>query len=43
MALSNCLARKGDLTTALKSYEAERIVVGRDIVAYGLHLGASAL
>lgn len=43
MALSNCLAREGDLTTALQRYEADRIVVGRDSVAYGRHLGASAL
>ena len=28
MALSNCLARERDLTTALQRYEADRIVVG---------------
>ncbi|WP_377299534.1 FAD-dependent monooxygenase [Rhizobium sp. SGZ-381] len=43
MALSDHLARAGDLATALQHYEAERIEVGREIAAYGRQLGASAL
>jgi hypothetical protein len=43
MALSNCLSREGDLSTALQRYEADRIVAGREVVAYGRQLGASAL
>jgi hypothetical protein len=42
MALSNCLASEADLPTALQRFEAERIVIGRDIVGYGRQLGASA-
>lgn len=43
MALSNCLALEADLPTALQRFEAERIVIGRKIVAYGRQLGASAI
>lgn len=43
MALSHCLAATEDLPAALRRYEADRIGVGRDIVAYGRQLGASAL
>ncbi|WP_426232398.1 FAD-dependent monooxygenase [Pararhizobium sp. DWP3-4] len=43
MALSNCLASEIDLPIALHRFEAERIVVGREIVAYGRQLGASAI
>ncbi|MFP3675347.1 hypothetical protein SB724_21260, partial [Bacillus sp. SIMBA_031] len=43
MALSNCLASATDLATALRQFEADRIAVGRDIVAYGRQLGASAI
>ncbi|CDZ30402.1 FAD-dependent monooxygenase [Neorhizobium galegae] len=43
MALSNCLASEIDLPTALDRFEADRIVVGREIVAYGRQLGASAI
>ena len=43
MALSNCLASEIDLTAALQRFEADRIVIGRDIVAYGRQLGASAI
>ncbi|MGV8935857.1 MAG: 2-polyprenyl-6-methoxyphenol hydroxylase [Allorhizobium sp.] len=43
MALSTALASGADLFSALQRYEAERIVVGRETVAYGRQLGASAL
>lgn len=43
MALSNCLALEADLPTALQRFEADRISVGREIVAYGRQLGASAI
>ncbi|NKK56266.1 FAD-dependent monooxygenase [Rhizobium leguminosarum] len=43
MALSNCLASAIDLPTALQRFDADRIVVGREIVAYGRQLGASAI
>lgn len=43
MALSNCLASEIDLPTALDRFEADLIVVGREIVAYGRQLGASAI
>ncbi|QIO54556.1 2-polyprenyl-6-methoxyphenol hydroxylase (plasmid) [Rhizobium leguminosarum bv. trifolii] len=43
MALSNCLASAIDLPAALQRFEADRIVVGREIVAYGRQLGASAI
>jgi len=43
MALSNCLASAVDLAAALQRFEADRSVVGREIVAYGRQLGASAI
>ncbi len=43
MALSNCLASAVDLHAALQRFEADRISVGREIVAYGRQLGASAI
>jgi 2-polyprenyl-6-methoxyphenol hydroxylase-like FAD-dependent oxidoreductase len=43
MALSDCLASAVDLPTALQKFEADRIVFGRNIVAYGRQLGASAV
>jgi 2-polyprenyl-6-methoxyphenol hydroxylase-like FAD-dependent oxidoreductase len=43
MALSNYLASATDLPTALLRFEADRISVGREIVAYGRQLGASAI
>ena len=43
MALSKCLASAIDLSTGLQRFEAERISVGREIVAYGRQLGASAI
>lgn len=43
LALTNCLASEIDLPTALHRFEADRIVVGREIVAYGRQLGASAI
>ncbi len=43
MALSNCLASETDLPIALQRFEAERSVVGREVVAYGRQLGASAI
>jgi 2-polyprenyl-6-methoxyphenol hydroxylase-like FAD-dependent oxidoreductase len=43
MALSNNLASAADLPNALQQFEADRISVGREIVAYGRQLGASAI
>ncbi|MGO8245506.1 FAD binding domain-containing protein [Rhizobium johnstonii] len=43
MALVNFLSREDDMFVALRSYEADRIVTGREVVAYGRQLGASAL
>ncbi|NEJ82423.1 2-polyprenyl-6-methoxyphenol hydroxylase, partial [Rhizobium leguminosarum] len=43
MALSNCLASGIDLPAALQRFEADRISVGREIVAYGRQLGSSAI
>lgn len=43
MALSRFLSQEDDLSVALRGYEAERIVVGQEIVAYGRQLAASAL
>ncbi|MGZ2385378.1 2-polyprenyl-6-methoxyphenol hydroxylase-like FAD-dependent oxidoreductase [Rhizobium brockwellii] len=42
MALSNRLSSAADLHAALQPFEADRIFVGREIVAYGRQLGASA-
>ncbi len=43
MALVNCLSGEGDMFTALRGYEADRIGTGREIAAYGRQLGGSAL
>ncbi|WP_245511469.1 hypothetical protein [Rhizobium leguminosarum] len=43
MALSDCLASAVDLSAALQRFEADRISVGREIVAYGRQLGALAI
>jgi 2-polyprenyl-6-methoxyphenol hydroxylase-like FAD-dependent oxidoreductase len=43
MALSNCLASAVDLHAALQRFEADRISVGREIVACGRQLGAAAI
>lgn len=43
MALSTCLASGTDLLTALQRFEADRIIVGTEIIAYGRQLGASAI
>lgn len=43
MALSNCLMSETDLPAALQQFETDRAVVGREVVAFGRQLGASAL
>jgi 2-polyprenyl-6-methoxyphenol hydroxylase-like FAD-dependent oxidoreductase len=43
MALSNSLESEVDLPSALQRFEDDRIAVGREIVAYGRQLGASAI
>ena len=43
MALSKCLASEVDPSIALHRFEAERMVIGREVVAYGRQLGASAI
>ena len=43
IALCEAISQEEELPTALRRYEADRIAIGRDIVAYGRQLGASAL
>lgn len=43
MSLVASLAAEADIAKAMQRYEADRIFVGREIVAYGRQLGASAL
>jgi 2-polyprenyl-6-methoxyphenol hydroxylase-like FAD-dependent oxidoreductase len=43
MSLSGFLAAGHDLSSVLEEFESDRIVVGREIAAYGQQLGASAL
>lgn len=43
MALSASLSSEEDVPTALQRYQADRIVIGREIAAYGRQLGATAL
>lgn len=43
MELCQSLLHEEDLSVALARYERERITIGRDIVAYGRQLGATAL
>jgi len=43
MSLQRHMASAGDLRTALKRFESERLPVGREIAAFGQRLGANAL